>query len=699
MPPDVMRALEAFAHQPSDAFQKASWLITSFDNPVWKISLGGRISEVDWRVRFGDGKLTDTRYEEMRRAFGSWVVVQTHPRVTNGSLTDPASIRNAVNRALAHIDYFLLHQVELKLSSFGFRAVTENDIMRMLLQIESHQEEVDAIYGWNWRLPIWLDEQVVRFGKKIAVILESLDDIGEIYFPEQDWRLETDRDKLINWRAALWLGGFYKKTGCSDFRRTFASNAISEILYRDTLKGKTLPKPVYRELCIQPIERCRREKCGVPVRFDAELPTRKHVIAHRRTLFSMSVLADAGIDVPVEALNACREKGFIQPDLLREPGRYTTLPFWLVMECLRQAVDFIFEHGEHLIDSYAQVLTAAYQRNVRPSSFVRDHDLRKYLSAQTLRFGVQELSIGCPLRGNVKPGKELSERNFSGLITEYFDDFRANKGLVESMKVLFGAMVVVFGTMSARRQGELLDLPLYGALDEELSNVIFENRKSGSYGLRQKESRPVPPVCGEIVRLCQRLHVNLANAGLVYRQKKLFEIPGVDGVRAASSKSFNEVSDAFCDYFQTPTDKFGRRWYIRQHQLRKFFVLAFYYGATWSNLATLRWMLGHVDVEHLWNYLTKSTPGAMLNEAASYFVTDMLQHYPDEENGLELHESAAIRLGDAVQERFGTRNYSIIDAVALEGYILRMTTKGLQVSPHFIYGSQGKTYKIAISIQ
>ncbi len=72
----------------------------------------------------------------------------------------------------------------------------------------------------------------------------------------------------------------------------------------------------------------------------------------------------------------------------------------------------------------------------------------------------------------------------------------------------------------------------------------------------------------------------------------------------------------FCDYFETKTVEIRsdhmHRYYIRQHQLRRFFAMAFFWGSGYDGLDTLRWFLGHTDAEHLWHYITENTPGVVL---------------------------------------------------------------------------------------
>ncbi|MBF4405662.1 integrase, partial [Vibrio anguillarum] len=82
--------------------------------------------------------------------------------------------------------------------------------------------------------------------------------------------------------------------------------------------------------------------------------------------------------------------------------------------------------------------------------------------------------------------------------------------------------------------------------------------------------------------------------------------------------------NALCDYLETDLVQYDngeyRRNYVRQHQLRRFFAMAFFWSKGYDGMDALRWMLGHSDMEHLYHYISESETGAALNGAKASVI-------------------------------------------------------------------------------
>ncbi|MEE3879925.1 hypothetical protein [Vibrio sp. YYF0003] len=81
-------------------------------------------------------------------------------------------------------------------------------------------------------------------------------------------------------------------------------------------------------------------------------------------------------------------------------------------------------------------------------------------------------------------------------------------------------------------------------------------------------------------------------------------------------QGYSRNLDSFCDYFELPTVEYAendvRRYYIRQHQLRRFFAMVFFWLRGAASLDTLRYFLCHTDSEHLYHYVTEGLQGEVL---------------------------------------------------------------------------------------
>lgn len=95
-------------------------------------------------------------------------------------------------------------------------------------------------------------------------------------------------------------------------------------------------------------------------------------------------------------------------------------------------------------------------------------------------------------------------------------------------------------------------------------------------------------------------------------------------VSQVNSKVYNAHLDAVCDYLETDLVEYDngeyRRNYVRQHQLRRFFAMVFFWSKGFDGMDSLRWMLGHSDMEHLYHYISESETGSVLNGAKASVI-------------------------------------------------------------------------------
>jgi hypothetical protein len=128
------------------------------------------------------------------------------------------------------------------------------------------------------------------------------------------------------------------------------------------------------------------------------------------------------------------------------------------------------------------------------------------------------------------------------------------------------------------------------------------------------------------------------DAGLSKKNLSLFNsLNGKDHtVSKISLRTYGKHLDLVCDYFETPLVKFEngelRRYYVRQHQLRRFFAMVFFWSDGFDGLDTLRWMLGHTDIEHLYRYVTETEKGSVLNGIKASYLVDSMKNKVKLEN-------------------------------------------------------------------
>lgn len=672
-------------------FLTAEWLNTEFSETVWEGQFGERAIKIDFNVVIDDGSnLTDKKNELLLGTFKQWICIQTHPDATGGASYAPTVAFQAVSRTLRLIDYFLLRADHFKLGAFGLAAVTRADMRRLISDIASSNDTIQTIYQWREQLTSYLKSAVENFrDEDFEAAIRSNKDIALIDNKADRKLLLTD-EELVRARAYLWLSGAYISCSNADYRWSVSSIFLSNKIYKNTLWGKIL-KTNFEELDLRPVTRYRREYLGVAVRtysedFMQEATLRKWVASIR----TIGLLDVENASVPHEALSETSNPGLLGSITLGADGRFLSLPHTLPLITLRSSIEFFVEYGQDLIDSYLALVKAASAERINLSSFAARTDIRKYLTAKTLSMGVCVWHLNAHMNFVDANPKRPSSRRASA--DKFFTRMRNNEGLYELLIVLYGAIQLCIGTLMARRQGELMDLIAGKCLDKTGNDLVFENRKSGFKGMREREARPIPKIAARMIRSLEGLQNELRNMGHLKELTCLFKPPSSKsaGLRSSlTSPVFNIAFDRFCDYFNSPLDKNGRRYYVRQHQLRRFFAMLFFWGRSFGGLDTLCWFLGHSDTEHVYRYITESTPGAVLISAKAQFIGEKIK----------VGENVDSELCDLLEKRFGTRNFSILDSEELEEYLASLLSTGaVNIEPQFIDTKDGKTFKVLVKI-
>ncbi|MFW1480491.1 integrase, partial [Vibrio parahaemolyticus] len=178
-----------------------------------------------------------------------------------------------------------------------------------------------------------------------------------------------------------------------------------------------------------------------------------------------------------------------------------------------------------------------------------------------------------------------------------FELIRDSNSLFELYRVLTGASQFVLGTVSARRQGELLSLKSYGNLSPNLNpfdddnknleySLVFKLKKSGNGGnisSNKTIERPITTSIAKIIWRLEEFNKRAISLG-IFKGKTLTLFSTLTASTCTLSKStksaYNERLDNLCDYFETDLVLYDngefRRNYVRQHQLRRFFALLFF---------------------------------------------------------------------------------------------------------------------------
>lgn len=692
--PDELSFLKLFNGDRYIEYQNSPWVSSPFDAEIWMFNFdsAGRY-HVDFRVKLENGSfLTEDSNRPLLELFKNWICIQTHPDITGGTIYAAQTANILIRRVLLLIDYFLINSEYFKLSQFGLRNVTENDIFNMLAQLASSRENTTSVYQWPTRLTDYLRSELRKTDIALLIVEIQKNPILALNIPkEEDRMLSLTEQEIVYSRALLWKDGYYnyhyRAQNTRSYRYGPNTRKLSKKIYANTLRGG-LNKPQPSELLLDPFDSYSKEFDSAPVRniLGDSLGVDEWG-GYRIALRTLGQLVEIGAEVPVVALEATRNLVNQDTFILKSKGRYHTLPHSIVLNSLRSAVDFGLTYGPELLESVLAIIRAAKVSHNSCISFAVANDIRPLLHPKIRAMGVQVWTLGFHMsnieRNTIHSDKPRSSSN------NYFLRLRRNEGLHELLRVFYGAVQLCVGVLMARRQGELKDLVCGSALDQGKTFLLFFNRKSGVGDMRTREARPIPPVAVQLIEMLQNFHERLVEIGVSNGKANIFSYPNFHSGKPIilSSPQYNDSLNIFCDYIEVPLNDNGERYYIRQHQLRRFFAMMFFWGNSFGGMDTLRWFLGHTDIEHLYHYITESTPGNVLRASKANFGGELLRINPKE----------APQLADIVEKHFKTRNFMVLDSDELDEYIEELMIEGLvEIEPIFFEGPNGKTFRIAV---
>jgi hypothetical protein len=119
--------------------------------------------------------------------------------------------------------------------------------------------------------------------------------------------------------------------------------------------------------------------------------------------------------------------------------------------------------------------------------------------------------------------------------------------------------------------------------------------------------------------------------------------------------------------------------------------MMFFWGNSFGGLETLRWFLGHTDTEHLYHYITETTPGEVLRGVKAAYLTERL---------IEGHNQTLTELQNFLLERFGTTDFTILDPQEIEDYLDALIEEEIiSVEPHFLKSENHSSYQIVTKLK
>lgn len=628
--------------------RQPEWLESSFSANKWVLTFGKTPKTIHWdTVYLDDGKkLTDTIHQKLLNSFKYWITAVDNPLENGGKIISPITAYHKVNKVIALINAVLLHSKELKLAKHHLLNVNDDFWLNILTKYAEHGN-FQGVYDLDKRTKVLLDNAS-----------QSVSDVDAQTFKEKYPYVTQDivQDESLlslaeRGNACAWLfeQGYYQVREV--VRYTGNSSVLGELLFKGKMLYHDINIPNYAELHLKAPKR-NSEYCAVENRDSSTSTNQRTISSYIEAISLIHTNLEREDAASPSTLSERVSSGHISQLVnLKKVGRTRTLPPTFVFNLIHQCYEFAKEHlpieegAVTLLDEILTLLSKARSKSaarksntLRPQESTRawDEELHREMSGTERGYWFQIEAINCLSSEYLKKGIKQVQ-GFAEGVENRHERIRANESLFDLFSVLQGAIQVLVGAIMARRQDELIKLKSHGNLSPNISpfseegakteyNLIFEVKKTGSKGVNATIERPIPLSIARFIWQLEQFNIKASELNLCKGKLSLFN--NLDSKRSQLSKtghtSYNAHLDSLCDYIETDLVEYDngnyRRNYVRQHQLRRFFAMAFFWSKGFDGMDALRWMLGHSDMEHLYHYISESETGAVLNGAKASVI-------------------------------------------------------------------------------
>ncbi|HCG6159850.1 TPA: integrase [Vibrio parahaemolyticus] len=638
--------------------RQPEWLKSSFPANKWVLRFGKKPKTIHWdTVYLDDGKkLTDTKHYNLLNSFKYWITAADNPLENGGKIISLRTAYQKVTKVIALINAVLMHSKELKLAKYHLLNVNDDFWLNILMKYAEHGN-VQGVYEIDKRTQVLLDNASQSVSDADAqTFKEKFPYITQDIAQDERFLFLVDRVKACAW---LFEQGYYHIGEC--IRYTGSSATLGELLLKGKMLYHDIKLPNYAELNLKAPKR-NSEYRAVENKDTSTGMNHRSISAYIEAIRLIHTNLEredaASISVLSERVSSDH---IIQLVSLKRVGRTRTLPPTFVFNLVRQCYEFAKEHlpteegAVTLLDETITLLSKARSKSatkksntLRPSESSRtwNEELHREMSSTERGYWFQTEALNCLSSEYLKKGIQQVQAIVEGTEKRH-ERIRANESLFDLFSVLQGAIQVLVGAIMARRQDELIKLKPHGNLSPNVSpfsekgtkteyNLIFKVKKTGSKGVNATIERPIPLSIARFIWQLEQFNIKVCELNLCKGKLSLFN--NLNSMRSQLSQvahtTYNMHLDALCDYLGTDLVKYDngeyRRNYVRQHQLRRFFAMAFFWSKGFDGMDALRWMLGHSDMEHLYHYISESETGAVLNGAkASVIVRGVVDSTSD----------------------------------------------------------------------
>ena len=285
-------------------------------------------------------------------------------------------------------------------------------------------------------------------------------------------------------------------------------------------------------------------------------------------------------------------------------------------------------------------------------------------------------------------------------------DFGEEPPFTMIMLALIGACAISVSLLKPSRDAEIATLSRNCLTSDEKGFWLnFYLGKSGQKGLNKTTQKPIPWITAKAIYLLQRLGNSLKE---LYKDNSkhsgdLFYFPAGKGMSKPGNTNLNgrinNCIDIFVDFLPSELDQFGRNWYPRIHEMRKFFLLLLYWHGKHQNLDAVRWIAGHTNERHARGYVSFDVDGEEMALLEAECLDDRLIQLERNKLNPEKH-TGLVALHQKVCDRFKVKSIRGINTSKNYFSLLQhyLVNEICEIRPILISASNSSNEKIDLEI-
>lgn len=681
---------------------EAEWLLSDWDEERWRTTAGEQTREngvgtiigtidTNWCVMMPDGILLTSSLYKLLLGTVKRISFLHRMGLITGSIPSVAKWARFNLDMISLCSYLVLNDDRFRPSAFGFKLFDQSGLESLFFSLSNG--------GWT---------DALALGKR-TVDAFFTPTFEEPCPPELLLSVESLPNNIIK-EICKWLTAneAYRKDDTAALDRSFVAERINAPVYSLTgprffgILRQFEPDLYHPTLQIQ----SRKKKTehfrhSTPIK--AEIFKQGHsVSAYFSVTTSVLNIIQAYRHLPQEVpspetfkFDSARRNALIN---CSNNSHTPFIPIEIGLNYLNEAIRWIEVYGNALIDFYLSILKKIC---TKVDSLV--HKKWGAVIYRDYHQFVGEIGIPEVLKN---AGFKFSSMGPPSGESKDFERFHADPSLEEVMEIFIGAVAVILGFMKPSRDIEICTLPRDCLLRDSSGGYWIDSAlaKRTIAEVRAKTgAKPIPDIVAKAIQQMQRLGGGLCelfDEKDKYLRGRLFYIRN-SGKNGASvnigGQMLSSHLDRFCDYVDSPLDVYGRRWYLRIHEMRKWFLLLLFWCGRYDVLDAARWIASHTNIKHIYAYISRELNTTQLGSIEADWAIHQLASY--DVSGAPRDNCEGINyLYEQVLKRFNSKSLSFIDDRQWKTYVKTLFQGQYHLEPFMIKGD-GINSGICIAIR